>query len=340
MAETGFHFAQPWWLSALLVLPFVAWWLRRSAERAAHAPIHLYADPHLLPHLTGTRELQPRERWGRFALWALMWTLGTLALAGPRWDYEEVHLFEPGNNLLILLDISRSMETADVAPTRLVRAKQEIQDLLNQNRTLRIGLIAFASIPHVVAPVTQDTQTIANALPALDTRLAQLPGSRLVNALDRARTLLAALPADSAKSLLLISDGDFDEPGLSEAVRKLAAQGIHFDVLGVGTSEGGPVPDLRGGLLTGSDGRTITSRLNEALLQGLAEAGHGVYRLADYKDDDTRDLLEAATLKPPKAADSEGTTRVWNERFYLLTIPLMLMLLPLFRRAHPQRKAA
>ena len=84
-------------------------------------------------------------------------------MAGPRWDYEDVRLFHPGNNLLILLDISRSMQADDVAPSRLGRARQEIQDLIMQNRQVRLGLIAFASVPHVLSPITEDTVTILEA---------------------------------------------------------------------------------------------------------------------------------------------------------------------------------
>ena len=194
MVETGFNFAQPVWFWGLLVLIPVAIWLWRSSAKAARGPIHRYADPHLLPHLTGTRELKTAERWGRFLRWSLLWTLLIVAMAGPRWDYEDIRLFHPGNNLLILLDISRSMQADDVSPSRLGRARQEIQDLIKEDRQVRLGLIAFASVPHVISPITEDTYTILNDLPALSTDLTRLQGSRLDAALDRAENLLAGLP--------------------------------------------------------------------------------------------------------------------------------------------------
>jgi Ca-activated chloride channel homolog len=110
-------------------------------------------------------------------LWALILT----AMAGPRWDATDVRLFHPGNNLLILLDISRSMQVTDVTPNRLGRARHEISDLIRKNREARLGLIVFASVPHVISPITEDTQTILNALPALSSDLADpsLQGSRV-----------------------------------------------------------------------------------------------------------------------------------------------------------------
>jgi len=337
--EAGFHFQQPAWFWGLLVLIPVAVWLWRSAAKAARGPIHRYADPHLLPHLTGTRELKATERWGRFLRWSALWALLIVAMAGPRWDYEDVRLFHPGNNLLILLDISRSMQVDDVAPSRLGRARQEIQDLILQNRQVRLGLIAFASVPHVLSPITEDTFTILNALPALSSDLARLQGSRLHQALDRAEALLGSLPEDSARSILLISDGDFDEPELVARIEQLAEKDIRFHVLGVGTEEGARVPAQQGGWIHDRSGQPVSSSLNEELLEELARAGQGSYQLADFRDDDTEEILEeaAVTRLPPEAGDER--TRIWNERYYLPVLALVALLMPNFRgRSSGRRK--
>ena len=98
-----------------------------------------------------------------------------------------MQLFRPGTNLLILIDISRSMKVADVRPSRLARARQEVEDLLNRNRGVRVGVIGFASIAHVVSPVTEDMNGIRRVLSALDTSLVRLQGSRLLYALERAQ---------------------------------------------------------------------------------------------------------------------------------------------------------
>jgi Ca-activated chloride channel family protein len=336
--EAGFHFEQPFWFWGLLALIPVALWLWRSAARAARGPIHRYADPHLLPHLTGTRALKTRERWGRFLRWSLLWSLLLVAMAGPRWDYEDIRLFHPGNNLLILLDISRSMQADDVAPNRLARARQEIQDLIMLNREVRLGLIAFASVPHVMSPVTEDTYTILNDLPALSTEMSRFQGSRVDPALDRAEILLNGLPADSARAILLISDGDFDEPDLVSRVQKLAEKGIKFHALGVGTPEGALVPGDRGGWIMDRYGQPVRSALNEPLLEELARAGHGTYQRADYRDDDTKAILAAAAVSrlPPEAGDDR--TRIWNDRFYLPVFAIAALLVPQFRGRAARRR--
>ena len=345
MAEQGFHFAEPWWLLGLLAILPVAIWLARSAARAAKGPIHRYADPHLLPHLTGTRSLGTTERWGRFLRWSLLWALLLIAMAGPRWDYSDVRLFHPGNNLLVLMDISRSMLAEDVSPSRLGRARQEIQDLIIQDREVRLGLIVFASVPHVISPITEDIRSILSSLPAISADLASptLQGSSLTRALDRAESLLAGLPEDSARAILLISDGDFDEPGLRERVAQLAVGGIRFHTLGVGTATGATLPAPQGGVVVDPrdpDQKPVRSKLDAPLLQTLAQAGGGVYLEADFRDADTAAILKAATVSrlPPEASDAR--TRIWNERFWLPVLLLALLLLPQFRGRAPRRTTA
>ncbi|WP_177420560.1 vWA domain-containing protein [endosymbiont of Lamellibrachia barhami] len=334
MPDAAFHFARPEWLFALFGLLPVLGWLIFSVTRPSKGPIHLYADEHLLPHLTGVRELEVNERWGRFIRWALLWILAVIAMAGPRWDYTDVEAFTPGSDLIILMDISRSMEVADVQPSRLGRARQEIQDLIQLNREVRIGLIAFASVSHIVSPITEDGQSILNALPALSTDLTRLQGSRLHTALDKAEQLLKGQPSEGGRSILLISDGDFDEPDLAKRVKTLAADGIRLHVLGIGTSGGGPVPAPTGlsDLMRDRAGKIIESRLNEPLLKQLASTGNGHYLQANFRDDDSRTLLTLAASDAAEAVATDEKTRIWNERFYWMLIPLVLLLLPTFRR--------
>jgi len=333
MSEAMLHFAEPAWLWALLLILPMAWWLKRSPSHGYEGRIRRYADAHLLPYLTGTREFKAVERWRRFGLWSLLWSLLVVAMAGPRWDFADVRLFRPGASLVVVLDISKSMDVADVQPSRLARARQEVEDLISQNRELRIGLVAFASVAHVISPVTEDATSIRAQLPALSTDLVALQGSRLSLALDRAKELLAGQPDEEALSILLVSDGDFEnEEALKSQIAALATQGVNFYVLGVGTPGGGPVPAANGRWMTGRDGKPIKSKLDVKGLSELAEAGHGIYQTADYRDNDTAEILKLAA-RGHKAQPAEGDvrTRVWNERFYWLVLLVAALILPQFR---------
>ena len=337
MAEllSAFHFSEPNWLWALLLCVPVAVWLILFRHLAGNNDrIQQYADAHLLPHLLGRSTASSHTQWRRYLRWTGLWTLLVLAMAGPRWGFTDVQLFRPGTNLLVLLDISRSMQVADVRPSRLARARQEVEDLLNENRGVRVGLIGFASVAHVVSPVTEDMQGIHRVLSALDTSLVRLQGSRLIFALDRAEELLAGQPAESVNSILLITDGDFDEPGLEQRLDELAATGIRVHVLGVGTPEGDSVPGQgpENPWIMNRTGQPVISSLNEPLLQSLAKAGNGLYQRADYREKDTGKILAEVKAQALPATDRDERTRVWNERFYWFAGLALLMLLPLFRR--------
>lgn len=345
MAEllAGFHFSQPAWLWALLLCLPVALWLvlARRLLAGRNERIRQYADAHLLPHLLGRSEVSTRTQWLRFARWAGLWTLLVLAMAGPRWDFTDVQLFRPGSNLLVLLDISQSMNVADVRPSRLARARQEIEDLLNENRAVRVGLIGFASVAHVVAPLTEDMAAIHRVLPAVDTGMVRLQGSRLLFALERAAEQFAGQPEESVNSILIVTDGDFDERGLEQQLGELAAAGIRIHILGVGTAAGdavpGPGPDRP--WITGRSGQPVISALNEPLLQSLAKAGNGIYQRADYRTRDTARILAEVRAQALPGAEQDERTRVWNERFYWLAGIALLLLLPLFRRTLPGYRA-
>jgi Ca-activated chloride channel family protein len=219
----------------------------------------------------------------------------------------------------------------------LARAQQEVEDLLNQNRGIRVGLIGFASVAHVVSPVTEDMQGIHRVLPALDTSLVKLQGSRLLFALDRAQELIAGQPAESVNSLLLISDGDFEEQGLEQRLKELATAGIRVHVLGIGTTEGDAVPGPGRGSpwIMNRTGQPVISALNEPLLQSLAKAGSGIYQRADFREHDTGKILAEVKARALPGEDGGERTRVWNEHFYWLAGLAMVLLLPLFRRALP-----
>jgi Ca-activated chloride channel family protein len=335
MPDTTFHFARPEWLLALFALIPVLAWLIFSVVRPRQSPFHRYADEHLLPHLMGTRELSVNERWNRFTHWALLWTLLVIALAGPRWDFTDIEAFSPTSDLVILMDISRSMNVADTLPSRLARARQEVQDLVMLNQELRIGMIAFATVPHVISPITEDSLSILSALPAVTSELANLQGSRLVAAIERAEQLFSSDTTQNSRTILLISDGDFDEPGIEQKVDELMEQGITLYTLGIGTPGGGPVPARIGqsDLMRNPRGEVILSRLNEPFLQRLAKSGGGQYLQADFREQDSRHILEMAGGEAGVPTPTQEKTRIWNERFYWLLIPLMLLLLPFFRVA-------
>jgi len=166
-----------------------------------------------------------------------------------------------------------------------------------------------------------------------------LQGSRLHAALDRTELLFSGQPEESSRSVLLITDGDFDESGLEERVAELAKKDIQLHVMGIGTQAGGPVPSPQGGSLRDARGQTIHSKLNNELLERLAIAGTGQYIKADFRDHDSRHILDLSSSGGIAKAADNTKTLVWNERYYLLLLPLMLILLHRYRKSWPGKES-
>jgi Ca-activated chloride channel family protein len=324
-----FQFAQPVWLWGLFAIPVVALLYALFYRAEGSKLLERFADRHLLPHLVKSGNATGRTVRTSLVIWALAWVFGALAMAGPRWNYAEVQTFSGTRNLVIVLDLSQSMNATDVQPSRIARAREEIQDILDLSRGLSVGLVAYAAVPHMVTPLTDDVRTIKNLLPALDTSLVTIQGDRLRPALEMAAGMLKAEPGDS-KSILVISDGDFQEGDFSGLARVTGNAEIY--VMGIGVPVRTRVFDGDGGSLQSVAGKAAAPPLNADRLHSLAVAGHGLYVEANYTDSDTRAILDGLEASNAKTQMSFKSARVWDERFYLPALALALLLLPLFRR--------
>jgi len=153
-----------------------------------------------------------------------------------------------------------------------------------------------------------------------------LQGSRLSDAINRANQLLAGQGEDVAHNILLISDGDFAETGIEQQVKELYERGTRFHILAVGTGSGGPVPGMMA-----SNREPVLSSVDEDELRQLAEAGGGTFRVAGYRDDDSYEIIDAIMSHAKTKQNEKMQTLVWNEYFYWLLVPAILMLMFLFR---------
>lgn len=330
MNDLSFHFNHPWWLLGLLAIPVVLFWLKHTAPSVHEGRERLYADPDLLPLLTGHARLtQQNSGASARKLWSLAWMLLVIAMSEPRYDFHLATVFEPSADLVMVLDISNSMLIQDQQPSRLERAKQEIQDLLEQGQGLRFGLVAFASVAHVVSPLTEDAQGIVHQLPSLSPHLLRLQGSRLTDALRRAQTLLLTAGSDRSQHILLLSDGEFADADLKPVIDELNQANIQLHTLGFGTPGGGPVV-VNGTPAVGPDGTAIISRFDETELRQLAAQAQGIYQPAEYSDQDSRNLL--ALIRDSAVFREKGSerTKLWRDYSPWLLIPAAILLLALY----------
>ena len=182
-----FHFLRPLWLLALLPLGLLLWRLLR-ADRDRDVWRGLI-DAHLLHRLLS----DAGEAASRLplALLGLGWFIGVLALAGPAWERLPEPLYQARQFRVLVIDLSPSMNVTDLAPSRLARARFKLLDLLRVAPEGQTALLAYGAEPYVVAPLTNDVETIAAQVPILDTSLLPVFGARHEGrVLDQAGELL------------------------------------------------------------------------------------------------------------------------------------------------------
>ncbi len=336
-ALSTFHFTNITWLWGLLLLP-VIWvlYLALYKKGGLEPQLRKFADAHLLPHLLLDEAVsanKKRKFLKALILWSVIWTGGILAMAGPRWGYTQVQAFRPAGSLVILLDTSRSMLAEDVSPSRFERAKQEIIDLSGELQGTNIGLIVYAAIPHVITPLSDDTQTMRGFLPSLNPNLIHTQGGNLPIALTRAGEMFETLKGDE-KHILIISDGEFerDAQHIASVIDALDKEGIKTHGLGIGTREGAPIPDGKKGYIK-ENTKMVLSRLDEKAFKSLIGEGGGRYIRANYLNSDTSILSQQVKNEAAQENTQDAkTTKFWEERFYLFLLLPILCMLPLFRR--------
>lgn len=334
----SFNFAQSAWLWGLVALPVI--WVLCALFYRGHASaaqkLKDFADPHLIPHLLEDGALSDKKTsrpWKALTLWSLLWVLGVLALAGPRWDFTTVKAFAPSSQLVIVLDMSRSMDVSDIKPSRLARARQEIEDILNAGAGTNIALIAFDAAPHMITPLSDDVSSIRRLLPSLTSDIVYSQGAELASALNMAADILENAPGKN-KHVLVLSDGEFEssDAEIYRATQRLNKADVQLHGFGFGTIEGAPAPDGKGGLVKDSNGQTVITRLNEERFKRLVKDGGGFYKRASYLSDDTNALLSQIKTLGAAGEKAQKTTMFWEERFYIFLLPALLLFLPFLRR--------
>lgn len=311
---TEFHFLRPACL--WLILPGFGLLLARRRHRSARGWASV-CDPELLAaqQLPGA----PAGKIGLYLL-GLAALLVPIALAGPAWQQLPQPLLQSTAARVIALDLSRSMDAADLKPSRLDRVRFRIRDLLREEPDTRTALLVFSGQAHRVVPLTDDHDTLRHLLDSLSTGLLPPSAARIAPALEEALALLQAGGATRG-DVLLITDSS-PEPASRAAAEQLTLAGHRLRIIGVGTTEGAPIPDQDGGWLKDSRGAIVLPALDRDALRDLARHAGGRY--VDLGQLTT----EAATLHH-QAMETEADDGLQTDRWQDEGRWLILLLLPL-----------
>lgn len=313
-----FHWLRPEWL---LALPFIgALALVLARRRLAPGSWQSVVDPALVPYVlsrTQTRNLD--YRW-----WLILFggIIATLALAGPSWNRVEQPVFRSDQAVVIALDLSRSMDAQDLTPSRLTRARLKILDILDRRSGGQTALVVYSSNAFTVTPLTDDADTVASLVNSLSTDIMPSRGSYPLAAINKGRQLLEQAGV-ALGEVLLITDGG-TSPAAERAAEELHDAGYTLSILGVGTTEGAPIPRAGGGFVTDRSGNIAVPRLEASGLRRLAAAGGGRYAVMTSDDRDIDSLL-SGEVGSSAASDESLATDQWQEEgpwLLLLLVPI------------------
>lgn len=212
----------------------------------------------------------------RLWLWAGL-AFCVVALARPQWGRLEEPVFDQSREILLAIDLSRSMLTPDVRPSRLDRGKLLIQSLLEKLAGERVGLVVFSGTSFLQSPLSADYEILREFLPALGPDFLPEGGSNYGAMLDASLQAFGA-SGSADRFLVILSDGEATDDNWKAKIPELSKKSIRVISLGVGTATGGMIPDGTGGLIKDERGAVVLSKLESGTLQELAKATNGVYR--------------------------------------------------------------
>ncbi len=325
-----FHFIRPLWLLALIPLLLLAWRVYQPGN--GDNPWRRVVDARLLPLLMAGRS----DAVNRAVLWlaAAGWIIAVLALADPTWEHKPQPLYQTTAARVVVLDLSQSMNATDLKPSRLVRARYKIEDVLSMSKEGQTGLVVYAADAFTVTPLTRDVNTIRALLKVLEPGLMPAQGSRADLGLLKAGELLHQAGASSGQVLLIADGVEADKTAASErAAARLRSEGYRVSVLGVGTEAGAPVANARGKLVRDDAGNVETSRLESATLQSVARAGGGQYHPITNNGEDLHSLLsDDEPLHAKVTMQTDAAAQAWKEQGPLLAVLLLPLAALAFRR--------
>jgi Ca-activated chloride channel homolog len=293
-------------------------------QKKSTAALQEFASGRLLEKLT--LGVSPKKRMIKRVILVLAVASIFVALARPQMGFQWKEIKRKGIDILVAVDTSKSMLAEDVRPNRLERSKFGIMDFVSKLEGDRVGLLPFAGTAFLMCPLTLDYDAFRNSLEALDTEIIPQGGTDLASAIYEAE---AAFQNDANhKILVLVTDGEDLEGAALSAATVAKGKGLTIYTVGVGTPSGELVPLMRGGkdgvFVKDETGQPVKSRLNETMLQKIAEATGGRYEPLGQQAEGLEAIYREKLSLVPKQDLAERLQRVPIERFQW---PLMLALI-------------
>jgi Ca-activated chloride channel family protein len=321
-----FRFEHPYYLYVLLIIPimilgqvvFEIWRKKRFSAQI---------NPELRVQINS--KWSGTKIWIKLSIYSLALSLVVIGIANPQSGSKMEEVKRQGVDIMIALDISNSMLAEDLYPNRLGRAKRSIQELFKYLKSDRIGIVVFAGESFVQLPITTDYSAAKLFLNSIETDLITTQGTDIGNAID---LCLKSFDPESAtsKSIILISDGENHEETSSSALQAAKEQGVIVHTIGMGSVDGSPIPIYKSGsrigFRTNRKGNTVVSKLNEEMLNSLAQSTGGMFVRASNAQSGMSYIFDEVE-KMEKVDFGSKIYTDYEDRFQFFLFPALILLI-------------
>lgn len=313
------HIQYLWLLVGVLLFTILfIWYWWWAAKKSAQ-----FGEQHLIEKLTPYRS--KKLLLAKFVLSVLAYVFVVLGFANPQIGTRQEKVTRKGIDVIMALDVSNSMLSEDLKPNRLLRAKNFIQNFLNQLHNDRLGIIVFAGRAYLQMPLTVDYSAARMYIKTISPAMIPTQGTNIAEAINLARESFVAGETKS-KALIVITDGEDNEGGVDEALENAVKEGIKVYTIGIGTDNGGPIP-VGNDYKRDGDGNIVLTKMNKEMMRDIASKGKGKFYQLDSGKDDIESLLKELGGISSKEFEEYVFTDFDDQFQWCLAIAAVLLLL-------------
>jgi len=310
----------------IMIVSFVALqvWKKRTQKK--------FADPSLLKRLTPDKsDFKPTLKLISLLLGLAFLILG---LVNPKIGTKLETVKREGVDIVFALDVSKSMLAEDIAPNRLEKAKRLVSEIINQLASDRIGIIAYAGQAFPQLPITTDYSAAKMFLQSMNTDMLSSQGTAINEAIELASTYYDD-DEQTNRVLFIVSDGeDHSEGSTIDAVELAVEEGIRVFTIGVGKTKGVPIPIKRNGVVESlkkdAQGEVVITKLNEGILENIANEGNGEYIDGANTDDAVEFIKEQLNQMDKKEFEAKQFAEYKDQFQWFLGVGLLFLFLDIF----------
>ncbi len=311
------------WVLPLVILFFYIAGLRKKSRMSR------FGEVALIQRLVAS--FSPSKRFLKRSFLAFSVFFMVLSLAQPHFRTKEITVERKGVDVILAVDVSKSMLAKDIAPNRLEKSKLELTGLIERLKQDRIGIVAFAGEAYIQCPLTLDKSAVKLFLTTLSPDLIPLPGTAIGNAIN-ASTQAFSEKEKEFKAVVLLTDGEDHGSNPLGAAARAKQNGVRIFTIGIGTPEGSILPGDAGGESFKKDrsGRAVLSKLDEPLLKRIAKETGGVYYRSSRGEIEVDRIVSEINKMTQKGLKTDKIIEYEENYQYFLILAFIFLMIEMF----------